>query len=196
MFAKIMHEFLGPEIRSLLYQFACANKERFAPTLVGANSELKKMVRVSHRLTELGAMREVLEQRVSAEVPRLVADLRLTPFKPSGYEIELVAHGDGAFYGRHLDLFTGSERTDPGGDRLISVVYYFYREPKSFKGGELRLYPLPSPASPEELRLEILPEQDTAVAFSSWMAHEVMPVSCPSCAFADSRFSVNCWVLA
>ena len=42
--------------------------------------------------------------------------------------------------------------------------------------------------------LDVAPEKDSLLIFPSWALHEVMPVVCPSGEFADSRFSVNCWV--
>ena len=74
-------------------------------------------------------------------------------------------------------IFTGQDRKNA--DRLISLVYYFYKEPKAFTGGVLRLlrlYPGIDYASDEQV-IDIVPAQDMAVAFSSWMSHEVMRVS-------------------
>jgi Rps23 Pro-64 3,4-dihydroxylase Tpa1-like proline 4-hydroxylase len=31
-------------------------------------------------------------------------------------------------------------------------------------------------------------------SFPSWAPHEVMPISCPSKRFTDSRFAINYWV--
>jgi Rps23 Pro-64 3,4-dihydroxylase Tpa1-like proline 4-hydroxylase len=86
---------------------------------------------------------------------------------------------------------TGASRRDAGspGVRTVSGVYYFYRQPKAFDGGELRLY-----AFGEEAFVDIEPSENAFVAFPSFAAHEVLPVTCPSGAFEDSRFSVNCWL--
>ena len=56
---------------------------------------------------------------------------------------------------------------------MVSGVYHFHREPKALSGGGLRLH-----------------------RFGATLKapHEVRPVACPSMAFADSRFSVNCWI--
>jgi Rps23 Pro-64 3,4-dihydroxylase Tpa1-like proline 4-hydroxylase len=43
---------------------------------------------------------------------------------------------------------------------------------------------------------DIEPGQNRLVAFPSWAPHEVMPISCPSRRFIDSRFAVNCWAWA
>jgi SM-20-related protein len=56
------------------------------------------------------------------------------PFSPI-FELELVAHGDGAFFARHMDTLNHHHR-------IISAVYYFQALPKAFCGGVLRLHSL------------------------------------------------------
>ena len=120
---------------------------------------------------------------------------------PTSLQLELAAHGDGAFFAPHLDIPVGSERqplgASEGEDRIISAVYYFYSEPKGFTGGELRLLPLgplPEGAQPEPTgHTDIEPVRNSLVAFASWFPHEVRPIRCPSGRFADFRFALNCW---
>ena len=146
-------------------------------------------------MSDLGPFKQLIEQRVLGLVPEFIAQLGLTPFTPTGVELEAAAHGEGAFYRRHIDLFTAAERNEEA-DRLISLVYYFHKDPKSFSGGLLRLYPSPGVAGRlDEPATDVTPEQDLAIAFSSWLPHEILPVSCPSGQFSDSRFAINCWVL-
>lgn len=195
---KSLPEFLGEKIRNKLLEYALSNESQFEATKVweGRISRQDERARVSSYLNDLGDFRAIIENHVLAQVPRLYSELGMTPFEPSGVETEIVAHGDGAFYKRHIDTFTGTGRTPGEQDRLLSLVYYFYREPKSFSGGELRLYPLPGLAGQtNEGGIDITPVQDTAVAFASWVPHEVLKISCPSGEFANSRFAVNCWVL-
>jgi len=40
----------------------------------------------------------------------------------------------------------------------------------------------------------IEPAQNRLVVFPSFVRHEVRKISCPSHDFADSRFSINCWL--
>jgi Rps23 Pro-64 3,4-dihydroxylase Tpa1-like proline 4-hydroxylase len=40
----------------------------------------------------------------------------------------------------------------------------------------------------------IEPRNNSIVFFQSFYLHEVLPVSCPSKTFSDSRFTVNGWV--
>lgn len=194
---KSLPDFLGEELRDALLEYSLANEERFEPTTIGIGvGRQDPTYRVSSRLKDLGPLERIIGDRVSALFPKLVEELGITPFHPSGLEMEIVAHGDGAFYKRHIDLFSGSSRASAGEDRLLTLVYYFYREPKAFSGGALRLYPLAGAAGADkETGIDVQIEQDTAVAFSSWLPHEVLNVRCPSGKFADFRFAVNCWVL-
>lgn len=192
MFFRVTRDFLGADIRSQLLDYAAANQERLEASALGTG-RLDPSIRDSRVLDDLGPFAPLLEQRVLALVPGLIKDLGLTPFTPADVELQLAVHGDGGFYRRHIDLFTDKLRQESrGADRLISLVYYFNHEPPGFSGGHLRLYP--DHQNPAAGAIDVAPEQDTLVAFSSWMPHEVLPVACPSKQFRDSRFSINCWV--
>ena len=192
MFCKVTRDFLGRAIQARLLEYAAANEARLEASGLGTGQR-DPAIRDSRVLDELGPFAEILEERVLALVPSLIQDLGLTPFTPTDVEVQLAVHGDGGFYRRHIDLFTGKLRRESERlDRLISLVYYFHNEPKGFSGGNLRLYP--DHVNPTAAAIDVAPEQDTLVAFSSWMPHEVLPVTCPSKQFRDSRFSINCWV--
>ena len=59
----------------------------------------------------------------------------MPPFAISHFEIQLTATNDGQFFRQHKDDDADSVRT-----RVLTFVYYFYREPKAFRGGALQLY--------------------------------------------------------
>ena len=83
-----------------------------------------------------------------------------------------------------------------GEDRVISAVYYFYREPKGFSGGALRLYRFGADAqdpAADAGSIAFEPRQNSLVCFPSWAKHKVEAVSCPSGKFEDYRFGLNCW---
>jgi Rps23 Pro-64 3,4-dihydroxylase Tpa1-like proline 4-hydroxylase len=78
---------------------------------------------------------------------------------------------------------------------VISAVDYFFREPKGFTGGALRLYRFGADPSDcgERDCVAFEPVQNRVVIFPSWARHGVERVSCPSAEFADFRFALNCW---
>ena len=186
-------DFLDSSTHATLLEWAIENEAKFKPTtLYGDKYDPSK--RMSLNVRDFGPMMPVLRQHVLDLVPALIRDLRVTPFEPSAIELEMVASNDGAIFKRHTDTFTGDQRD--GSDRLLSAVYYFHTEPKAFSGGALRFYPFPFVAEDSDSNFDdVQPEQNTLVAFPSWALHEVLPVSCPSRRFSDSRFSVNCWAL-
>ena len=119
--------------------------------------------------------------------------------EPRSLEFEVNAYGEGAHFAPHVDIPLGPRRRtlgkEKGEDRLITGVYYFFREPKRFSGGALRLYAFgtdPAVCGPDESRA-FEPVQNRLVIFPSWAQHSVDRVGCPSTDFADYRFALNCW---
>jgi SM-20-related protein len=190
-----IENFLGPVLAAKLLEHCIASESVFGASTVGAGGDVKSTVRQSRRLEDLGTLRGAIERRVALHAPWAIKQLGITAYPVKGLELELVAHEEGAFYKRHIDLFTGRDRSE-GQDRFLTVVCYLHREPKAFEGGELRLFEgLPSRLPEEDRFIDIEPGHDLAIAFSSWLPHEVRPVRCPSLSFADARFALNCWLL-
>lgn len=176
-----------------LLDWALRQEAAFVPTRVGNGTEgvINPAIRSSLLLRDFGDLRPALETRFAAALDDVVRVLRLSPLRHPSLELELVAHNEGAFYNEHIDTFTA--RPDGQSDRALTGVYYFHRTPRGFSGGELRLHAIASAADGTRCFTDITPEQDMFVLFPSWVPHEVRKVSCPSAAFADSRFAVNCW---
>lgn len=187
---KVIRDFLGPDLISQLLALAQANQNAFTPARIGNDSELNTKVRISRLLRDFGSLRDTLAARFRAVMAQAIAELRLVPFELGRIEMELAAHGDGAFYRRHID--TETNVTDKTMDRALTGVLYFHAQPKNYDGGELRLYSILPPKQGGCFQ-DIAPEQDMLLLFPSWAPHEVRPISCPSGAFMDSRFAINCW---
>lgn len=183
---RIVQGFLGEELIERLLVHAQARENEFTPTEVGSGYE--PGIRLSTVLRDFGELHAEIEARFRAIVPQAMADLGLLPFELAHCEIELVAHGDGAFFKRHID--TRIYKPDTKTQRAMTGVLYFHARPKSYSGGQLRLYALDHSG---EHYVDIEPQRDQLLLFPAWAPHEVMPVSCPSGKFADSRFAINCW---
>jgi Rps23 Pro-64 3,4-dihydroxylase Tpa1-like proline 4-hydroxylase len=174
----------------LIYVFV--NAHALEDTEVGGNedSQVDPDIRRSRRLASMGEFKTCFEDRLRSAVTDIFTKLGTPSFAPISFELELVAHGDGAFFTRHIDTYTRGQTRD----RVISGVYYFHRQPKAFSGGELRLYALAKGGQMAAF-VDVQPDNDTLVCFPSWYPHEVLPVRCPSGRLEDSRFAVNCWVM-
>lgn len=183
---------LGPQMVRRLLDFAQAHRDGFRASGVwNARDAVKRIdlsIRRSYKLKFSGELRDELETGARAALPEICRQLGSGQFEPTKFEIEMVAHGDGAFFTEHRDRLMGQELRR----RLISAVYYFHRLPKSFSGGTLRIYPIAG-SKRSTAFAEIEPMNDTLVFFPSWFPHEVLPVTCPSGQFEDSRFAINCW---
>lgn len=196
---RIYRDLLPQGEHEALIDWALANEARFEPSGLGPEGRLDPLVRHSMGLRGEGGRPWVkgLADRVRAMVPEWQAAFGIEAFAISEVELDMIAYNHGAFYGRHIDTGIGSQRlaeaeglTQSRKARMITAVYYFHREPKGFDGGALRLHSIARGAA----FVDLPPQQNSLAVFPSWAPHEVMPVTCSSARFEDSRFAVNCWV--
>jgi len=186
----LVHDWLGSEAVARLLQFAQSNEHHFKDTMVGGEEgeKIDETIRVSKRLQCIDGLKSELRPKFKLLLPLMFDKLGIKPFIPSRIEVELVAHGDGAFFARHNDTVF-----DKGRGRVISAVYYFYALPKAFSGGVLRIHSMGA-SGQKGTFADIAPDYDTLVFFPSFFPHEVLPVKCPSRQFLDSRFAINFWI--
>ncbi len=192
----VLDDFLASDEASALLEYALDHEAEFSASEVVGQMQTTSVINPEHRrslsLFNLRGHREVITSRIESSLPRVLAELRREPFPWQHIEIQLSASNDGEFFKRHSDNGIDTLKT-----RAITFVYYFHREPKKFADGELRIYTsfVRALLTRTPVRFEtIAPLQNRVVFFPSSMLHEVLPVRCPSRAFADSRFSVTGWV--
>lgn len=179
---------LTAEQHKALVQYATRNKQVFSnsTTNTGADNYRESLVCYSFPPFD-----DLLRQRVKLLAPKVAAQLGLDV--PEGdLEVQLTAHNDGHYYRVHND-----SSGEGFAHRAISFVYYFNRSPKSYIGGELRIYDRDvkdAMLRPAATYKDIQPLDNSLVFFDSRDMHEVMPVSCPSQVFADGRFTINGWI--
>ncbi|MCF8533024.1 MAG: 2OG-Fe(II) oxygenase [Reyranella sp.] len=187
---RILPDWLGETQAARLLAYGLAAEARFTPTRLDDHGagRLDAVVRQSSVLKDLGNFAGALRRKALALQDGLETafDMQRTPVNST--QIEMVAHGDGAFYRPHTDTYTGDEYT-PGGRRRLTMVYYLHRRPRHFTGGRLRLFDRGGDQS-----IEIEPTHDSLLVFPSSARHEVETISCPGGAFADGRFAVNIWL--
>jgi SM-20-related protein len=190
---KLIRNFLGEKTVRHLLQFAEAHQDEFRESTVGNYETFRtdKLQRVSLSLSKIGDFKPEIVAKTQDILPNVFVGLGCPPFEPAGFEIEMVAHGHGAFFTQHIDTFV--KATTVPTHRVISMVYYFHALPKAFSGGILRLHSIAA-SGREGTYVDIEPVSDTAVFFLAWFPHEVSPVACPSLGLMDSRFAINCWV--
>jgi len=197
----VIRDFFGEAMVARLLDFAESNQGAFEQSGITNPKDGHRIVpsfRVSHRLTPITELVPIIEARDEEILDDVFEALGCARFAPSEFEIEMVAHGHGAFFKQHIDTLTGDTVAGDGNEdrrpsRVVSMVYYFCATPARFSGGQLRLNSLAA-SGETGTYVDIEPVNDTALFFPSWFPHEVLPVVCESGQFMDSRFAINCWV--
>ncbi len=134
-------DFLPETERQLLFDWALSIRDRFRPATVSKRRPERTFRVDPERRTalttaKLGPLETILRERLLGALPQLMASTGTRGPPPVSLEIELAAHGDGAFYRPHIDIPVGADRQPlgarPGEDRVLSAVYYFHAEPQAF----------------------------------------------------------------
>lgn len=181
----MLDNFIDPALHAELLRFVLAHERDFAP--VAANGAPRSLV-----MQEFPEFAGLFRDRVRSLLPQLAVAFGIGEFPAGEIECELAAHNDGDYLRLHNDV--GSPETE---ERTITYMYYFNNEPKSFTGGEFRLYGgriVDGSYECGEPAAELEPKNNCILFFPSHCHHEVLPVRCPSNRFIDGRFTVNGWV--
>ncbi|MGN6849593.1 MAG: 2OG-Fe(II) oxygenase [Sphingomicrobium sp.] len=165
----------------------------------GRKDRLNPKSRIALKHRRIGPFEPLIRDRLFQHLPQIMEIAGYKGPEPRSIEFELNAYGEGAHFAPHIDIPIGANRQETGEqdgeDRFISAVYYFFREPKAFSGGALRLFRFG--VDPERCgehdSVAFEPVQNRLVVFPSWARHAVERVACKSGDFADHRFALNCW---
>jgi Rps23 Pro-64 3,4-dihydroxylase Tpa1-like proline 4-hydroxylase len=194
----IFRNVMGAEYVEALLGYVADRQDDFRPARTHnrktGHSFVDLKVRDCLIFKDLGAFKNPIKSFIAAISDQALEALHLIEPEVEPKEFEIIAYGDGGHFGDHVDLRTGLERV-----RVLSCVYYFAATPRRFGGGELRLYGFPKRSiagtEPPPLSfVDVEPDTDTLVVFPSWLRHKVLPVRVPSGAWADRRYTINCWV--
>lgn len=173
-----------------LLEFAIRQEPKFITTTHGGKQNLQHRNSLVLGISPEDIQR--LSRYIREGLPSVLKQLQMAEFPVGNIEAQITAHGDGHYYKIHQDNGTPDLAL-----RQLTYVYYFYREPKQFSGGELKIYDdqVEDDRSVKADSFHIIePRNNSIVFFPSHYLHEVLPVSCSSPSFADSRFTLNGWV--
>lgn len=178
-------DFLGPQQNQALYHDTLARQPLFHPTEV-QSADLYEKQRQNLVTYEVGPAGELMRERIAQELPGICHRLNMAAIAIRFIQLKLGAYQGGDFFKAHQD--NGENHPD----RLISFVYYFNREPKPYRGGDLLLYD--SRFSPRAyvrtVFTRIIPRNNSIVFFPSEYFHEVTPIETDTQDFASSRFTL------
>jgi Rps23 Pro-64 3,4-dihydroxylase Tpa1-like proline 4-hydroxylase len=187
---RVVPDVLRADLADQLVAYAIGNEPAFrqASTTGGIDGYRNSLI-----LPAFNEFKRVLENALLAHVGASVLAFNMPRLSPIYLETYLNAYPDGTFFKIHVDNDAAAVR-----GRLISFVYYFFREPQAFRGGELVMSHARRTADGYATRTAevIVPRHNSVVFFPSYVPHEVRAVRVPSGAFADSRFALTGWVHA
>ena len=185
----LIDDFLSATQLNELLRYSVAKQSEFVPT---TNSASDPNYRRSFYLSYFPEFSELMIELIRKITPQIITHLNINNFEIGQIESQMTAHNHGNYYKIHNDNGSPDSTT-----RVLTYVYYYYREPKPFTGGELVIYDgkiengyLVAAKSHKVIQ----PTNNSIIFFPSQCMHEVLPVSCPSQYFADSRFTINGWV--
>ncbi|MBZ5688993.1 MAG: 2OG-Fe(II) oxygenase [Acidobacteriia bacterium] len=192
----VLDEFLSPQELEELTRFTMEHEADFQNSEVYSPTVDKGIInddfRRSRVLMELGEQQEMILERIKSVLPQVLERLGMDEFTIADVEAQITASNDGDFFHCHDD--NGSEGV---ASRHLTFVYFFYREPRQFEGGELRIHDahLQDTGYVSDGSYQtIVPQQNQIVFFPCELLHEITPVKCGSQLFADSRFTLNGWL--
>lgn len=184
-----LENFLSPHEQSQLLDYVLQQEAAFVPATTSITDATYRQAWVLYTFPQIASW---MGDRIQAAIPEVLKQLNLPSFSIAQLEMQITAHNDGHYFKIHND--NGSAAV---ANRELSYVYYFYREPKAFSGGELQIYDSYIDnhfyVAAESSQI-IEPRNNSIVFFLSRYLHEVLPICCPTRTFANSRFTVNGWV--
>lgn len=172
-----------------LLDYAISQQPRYQRARVsGAEADYRE----THILFDLGAPGRDLEARLRKMLPAVAGRLKTPYHDQARFEMHLLAYTDGCYFRKHND--NGAPDTT---DRFLTAVYYFWREPRRFSGGTLRVWDSvvrDNVWTAADSYRDINPPNNTLVVFPSRLMHEVLPTRLDGDDFADSRFAITAFL--
>ncbi len=190
----VLHNFLPPAQHAALLAWTLTQQSNFTPAGI-AGQTVDNTIRRCDRLNDLGPFAPIFTQLLTTSYAQWLDTLSAAAFTQTKVELQIAAYGNAAHFAFHTD--TGSLTSHAPTRRMLTAIYYFFREPQLFTGGDLRLYNLRSRPTliPDPTTFTtITPEQNSLLVFPSELGHEVTPIIQSTGHFADFRFVVNCWL--
>lgn len=185
-------EFLTHGQVKTIWQQVRLKQKDFKATTVN-NNEYRPADRQSAvlYLQDLEPVAEWFLPRVKELVHERHADIGIAEFPSGKTELQMTQHGEASFFNAHQDTSgTGNYSL-----RRVTFVYYFFEEPRKFRGGDLLLFDYPASSDDKRFRYtRIVPANNELLLFPSNALHQVTPVQIHSCEFFDGRFTLNGWL--
>jgi Rps23 Pro-64 3,4-dihydroxylase Tpa1-like proline 4-hydroxylase len=185
----LLKDYLPQSFHETLLPYAISIQDQLSPALVG-NDEYRPQTRESLEFRGQCEVKQRFHKFVRGTIPTVLPRLHVGPFEMGILEVKLRAYLDGHFFRIHMDCPPNSEFN---ANRQVSYVYFFHKRPRGYTGGALLLFDTDTENNTFTTAgfTRIEPEDNSIVLFASAYYHSVVPVSCPSKHYTDSRFVIN-----
>lgn len=193
-----LDDFLPTEVNQAILENALACQEQFISSKNYSKNDteaeslkFRRSLRLDFAYFQVHG--SLVREKIAAVAPQIFAKLGIETFDIQIFEIEMIASYDGCYFTAHTD-----NAYPQTAFRQVSCVYYFHKDPKPYRGGELRIYDTQriksNPPLIQGAFEEVEPINNSMVFFPSSCLHEILPVFSPTQSFADSRFTINTWL--
>lgn len=192
-----LHDIFAPSERAEIWDSITAPDHNGHPATVFDDTDqtiIAPDIRLAWRYRPQAALRARLLEQLSQMIDqhRAFDRLGLAPFHPTQIEMQITRYTEAGRYRIHRDSGAGA----PG--RRLTFLYYFFRQPRRFTGGDLLLFDEPAPSQPLEPTkfTRLIPQDNSLLLFPSDRLHAVTVVEQASSDPLDGRWSVNGWLHA
>jgi tetratricopeptide (TPR) repeat protein len=187
----LIKDFLPRSFHETLLPFMSSVQDKLVPALV-VSGVYNPESRQSLDLPGEWEVKKRFSQFVLEILPTCLARLHVSSFEIDECEVKVRAYLDGHFFQIHMDCPREPKSIS---NRKVSYIYFFHKMPRAYTGGDVVLFD--SDPDIDHARYttagftRVVPEDNSLVLFPSAYWHSVVPVSCPSKQYADSRFVIN-----
>lgn len=184
----IKNNYLSDDELSMLCDYVSAEAwESCEPSKVGKGKH-DNTLRRSFDLAMPDWLKKKMRQEIVDYLPELTCALNVAGEKFDRIDLSLRSYGDGHFFGIHTDK-------RPNIQRLLSLTYFFFIEPKNFTGGDLLIFDTDVGQSEgrsfSECFTRLQATQNSLVVFPSASYHAVSTVNAEAGNTAHYRYAVN-----
>ncbi|ASK87105.1 Fe(II)-dependent oxygenase superfamily protein [Sphingorhabdus sp. SMR4y] len=184
----IRNNYLADDELSMLCDYVSAEAwESCQPSKVGKGKH-DDTLRRSFDLAMPDWLKKKMRQEIVGHLPDLACALNIAGEKFDRIDLSLRSYGDGHFFGIHTDKSSKIQR-------LLSLTYFFFIEPKSFTGGDLLIFDTDVGQSEHRAFSEsftrLQARQNSLVVFPSASYHAVSTVNAETGSTAHYRYAVN-----
>lgn len=203
VYSIVIKNVFSKEINKKIFDEAIANKKNFSIAHIGNNKINKKsrnnltafydLIYSNNRNGSI-LLKTIEDFFQNSYLSALLSSsqIPLNEFNETNvHETQVSRYGDNnQKYEWHCD--SGNKK------RIITIVYYFHKEPKKYQGGEIELSRSPNVFGKiiddnKDNFITIPPENNMMVIFAGNVSHRVKTTESPK-KFDLGRFSVNCWI--